>query len=163
MVERRPWDRLRSALHREARAPARGPRPLAGVTIESWRAWAFREGLTEDAPEEGLLSVEGGHRLGAVRAYCLLAAEAGPVLALELTVTAGNPGAPPALAAFLLQPLAPALPEPQRSALDTWLRGQLAHRGPYQAATTLPGLQLAIAIDDANQRGRTWTLPARAA
>ncbi len=161
MSERRPWERLRAALHREA-PPAPGPPPLAGVTAESFRAWAFGEGLTEEEPEEGLLSVEGGHRLGAVRAYCVLAAGAGSVLGLELAVIAGNPGAPPDLAAFLLQPLAPALGEPQRSALDTWLRGQLGHRGPYQAATTLPGLQLAIAIDDANPRGRTWTLTARA-
>lgn len=162
MSERRPWDRLRAALHRETPGPPPGPRPLAGVTVESFRAWAFGEGLTEEAPEEGLVSVEGGHRLGAVRAYCLLAAEAGSVLTVDVAVTAGNPGAPPALAAFLLQPLGPALGEPQRSALDTWLRGQLGHRGPYQAATTVPGLQLAIAIDDADPGGRTWTLSARA-
>lgn len=162
MSERRPWDRLRSALHRGTPAPAPGPRPLAGVTVDGFRAWAGGEGLPEEEPEEDLVSVEGGHRLGAVRAYCVVA-EAGAVPALEVSVTSANPGAAPDLVAFLLQPLAPALAEPHRSALDTWLRGQLAHRGPYQAATTLPGLQIAIAIDDANQRGRTWTLTARAA
>lgn len=162
MSERRPWDRLRSALHRGTPAPAPGPRPLAGVTVEGFRAWAAGEGLPEEEPEEDLVSVEGGHRLGAVRAYCLVG-EAGAVPGLEVSVTSANAGAAPDLVAFLLQPMAPALQEPHRSALDTWLRGQLVHRGPYQAATTLPGLQIAIAIDDANQRGRTWTLTARAA
>lgn len=161
MAERRPWNRLRSAFHRDTPGPPPGPRPLAGVTPDSFRAWAFGQGLTEQEPEEDLVSIEGGHRLGAVRAYCLVA-EGSSVLVLELAVTAANPGAPPDLAAFLLQPLEPALQEPQRSGLDTWLRGQLGHRGPYQAATTLPGVQVAIAIDDANQRGRTWTLTARA-
>jgi len=162
MAERRPWGRLRAALHRGTPESPPGPPPLTGVTVDSFRAWASGEGLTEQEPEEGLLSVEGPHRLGAVRAYCLVAAQGGAALGVDVAVTAGNPGAPPDLAAFLLQPLAPALTEPQRSALDTWLRSQLGHRGPYQAATTLPGVQLAIAIDDANQLGRTWTLTARA-
>ena len=161
MSERRPWDRLRSALHREAPGPPPGPRPLAGVTVDGFRAWAAAERLPEQEPEEDLVSVEGAHRLGAVRGYCLLA-EAGAVVGMEIAVTAAHPAAPPDLVAFLLQPLTPALQEPRRSALDTWLRGQLVHRGPYQAATTLPGLQIAIAIDDANARGRTWTLTARA-
>lgn len=161
MSERRPWDRLRSALHRQTPGPPPGPRPLAGVTVDGFRAWAGGEGLPEQETEEDLVSVEGTHRLGAVRAYCLVA-DAGTVPGVDIAVTAPHPGAPPDLVAFLLQPLAPALPEPQRSALDTWLRSQLVHRGPYQAATTLPGVQIAIAVDDANQRGRTWTLTARA-
>jgi hypothetical protein len=162
MSERRPWERLRSALHREGPPPP-GPRPLSGVTVEGFRAWAVAEGLTEQEPEEGLVSVEGAHRLGAVRAYCLVDGEGGSVLGVDVAVIADHPGAFPDLAALLLQPVAPALAEPQRGALDTWLRGQLSHRGPYNAATTLAGLQFAVAIDDANQRGRTWALTTRAA
>jgi hypothetical protein len=164
MSERRPWNRLRSALHRETPAqPAPGPRGLGGVTVDGFRAWAAEAGLKEQAAEDGLVSVEGPHRLGAVRAQCLVEGEPATVVGVNVAVTAARPGAPPDLAALLLQPLAPALKEPERSGLDTWLRGQLVHRGPYQAATTLPGLQLAIAIDDANMQGRTWTLTARAA
>lgn len=162
MSERRPWDRLRSALHQKTPAPAPGPRPLPGVTVDGFRTWAYEQGLTEQEPEEGVVSYQGAHRLGAVEAYCLTAEEAGAVLLLDVTVTATTPGAAPDLAAFFLQPLDPALGEPQHAALDTWLRGQLVHRGPYQAATTLPELQLALAVDDANVRGRTWTLTARA-
>lgn len=162
MTERRPWGRLRSALSREHPESGPEPRPLTGVTVDGFRAWAGREGLEEQQPEPGVVSAAGAHRLGSVRAYCLVDGDTGPVLGLDIAVTAGHPGAPPDLAALLLQPVAPALPEPQRSALDTWLRGQLAHRGPYNAATTLPGLQVAIAIDDANPRGRTWSLTARA-
>lgn len=138
-------------------------RPLPGVTAESFRSWAGGEGLAERDSMEGWVSVEGPHRLGAVRADCLVDGDTGSVQGVEVAVTADHPGAPPDLAALLLQPVAAALQEPQRSALDTWLRGQLAHRGPYNAATTLPGLQVAIAIDDANARGRTWTFTARAA
>lgn len=163
MTDRRPWELLRSALHREGRAASREPKPLNGVTVEGFRAWAGAEGLTEQAPEEGLVSVEGAHRLGAVRAHCLVQAEEGPVFGVDVAVIAAQPRAAPDLAALLLQPVGPALTEPQRSAIDTWLRGQLTHRGPYNAATTLAGLQFAVTIDDANQRGRTWALTTRAA
>ncbi len=162
MTERGPWELLRSALHREA-PRSREPRPLSGVTVEGFRAWAGAEGLSEQEAEEGLVSVEGKHRLGAVRAYCLVEGEAGSVLGVDVAVIAAQPNALPDLAALLLEPVSAALAEPERSALDTWLRGQLSHRGPYNAATTLGGLQVAIAIDDANQRGRTWALTARAA
>jgi hypothetical protein len=162
MTERRPWELLRSALHLEGQGP-REPRPLPGVTVEGFRAWAGAEGLAEQEAEEGLVSVEGTHRLGAVRAHCLVEAEDGPVLGVDVAVIATQPCPVPDLAALLLQPVAAALAEPQRSAIDTWLRGQLTHRGPYNAATTLAGLQFAVAIDDANQRGRTWALTTRAA
>lgn len=163
MTERGPWERLRSALSREEREPKPALRPLAGVTVESFRAWAADEGLADqELMEDGVVSVEGAHRLGAVRARCLTGDEAGTVFGVDVAVTAAHPGAPPDLAALLLRPVTAALQEPQRSALDSWLRGQLAHRGPYNAATTLPGLQVAIAIDDANARGRTWAFTARA-
>ncbi|MCL2770115.1 MAG: hypothetical protein FWD42_08435 [Solirubrobacterales bacterium] len=162
MSERHPWERLRSALHREGPAPAKEPRPLSGVTVDDFREWGFLAGLTAKQPEEGLVGVAGAHRLGAVRAYCLVDEATGSVLGVDVAVTAAHPGALPDLAALLLQPVAAALTEPQRAALDTWLRGQLGHRGPYNAVTTLPGLQFAVAIDDANPRGRTWSLTARA-
>lgn len=161
MSERRPWELLRSALHREAPPP---PRVLKGVTVDGFRAWATAEGLAEQEADEGegLVRVEGAHRLGAVRAHCLVDAE-GLVLGVDVAVVAAHTGAPPDLAALLLQPVAAALGEPHGSAIDTWLRGQLSHRGPYNAATTLAGIQFAVAIDDANQRGRTWALTTRAA
>jgi hypothetical protein len=163
MSERRPWERLRSALHREGPAPVNPARPLPGVSVDAFREWAYLTGLTANQPEPGLVGMEGGHRLGAVRAYCLVDEAAQSVLGVDVAVTAAHIGAIPDLAALLLQPVTAALTEPQRSALDTWLRGQLSHRGPYNSATTLPGLQFAVAIDDANQRGRTWSLSTRPA
>ncbi|MBO0703075.1 MAG: hypothetical protein J2P38_09095, partial [Candidatus Dormibacteraeota bacterium] len=94
MSQQRPWDRLRSALHRESPETTAGPRPLAGVTVDGFRSWARGEGLTEQEPEDGLVSAEGAHRLGAVRAYCLVDGTAGPVTGVDLAVTAAHPGAP---------------------------------------------------------------------
>ncbi|MGH7910392.1 MAG: hypothetical protein ACREQM_15440 [Candidatus Dormibacteraceae bacterium] len=159
MMERRPWDRLRSALRRDA--PAKEPHSLDGLTVEGAREWADRHGLTVEADQADLLGVTGtDDGLGRVEARWAL--DSAAVAAIEVTVRSPHPSPPPELAAFLLEPLAAALPEPDRSALDTWARGQLAHRGPYNAATTLSAMQLAIAIEDGDGPNRTWTLTARA-
>lgn len=159
MTDWRPWTRLRSALHRGA--PEEGPRPLAGLTLDGFRAWAYEEGLTWEEAVDDVVAAEGGHRLGSVRAQSLIEPATGALLVVEVGVTAGHPAPAADLAALMLRPVAPALDEARQAALETWLRGRLDHRGPYNAVTTLGGVQVAISIDDANPRGRTWLLTAR--
>lgn len=160
MADWRPWNRLRLALHRGAPAEAE-PRPLPGLTLEGFRTWAYAEGLTWEKPVDDFVAAEGGHRLGSVRAQSLVDHAAAGLLVVEVGVTATRPAPTPDLAALMLRPLAPALDGPQQAALESWLEGRLDHRGPYNAVTTVGGVQVAISIDDANPRGRTWLLTAR--
>lgn len=156
----RPWNRFRLARHGEAPTEVVA---LRGVTVDSFRDWAFHQGLTQEAAEAGIVAADGGHRLGSVWAYCVVTGQPATVAAMEVAVTAAHPDAPPELATFLLQPVAPALEEAQRAALDTWLRDRVVHGSPYNAVTTLGGVQLSIAIDDAHPLGRTWDLTTRPA
>lgn len=161
MNDRRPWDRLRSALHLEGSDEGPRPRPLEGVSDEGLRSWSAGRGLTVHEPAEGPIVATGSHPpLGWVEARWLVTRDG--VLVLEVSARSDRPSPIPDLAAFLLEPLTRGLREPERSAIDTWTRGQLGHRGPYNAATTLESLQLAVAIEDGEGPGRTWTVSARA-